>query len=300
MMLFGAAPRPVGLIVRFEIALRDGTPVFRGEGKVVAHHPSVDPASPGALQVRFTRLDPRGKSIVDRAVARNVGHAPSGTRSPLSLLPPAPLEEPPASGMVSIIPSPPDSFSLDEPSIDVIVVEAPVSVRFPRPPSLPREPAPQQTGARELDDPEQTRRLEISVVPVRPTLVSSDLDIPVTIDVDQDEPTMALDRSRRAPRASAALPSYEIETSPEPSAASVTAAEPEAASPLDPDADDYTLPLAPRAAAASSLGPVVPAAPAGREALLARLRSRVPGRPVARREPHALDGLRSRPPRRAL
>lgn len=151
MMLFGAAPRPVGLIVRFEIALRDGTAVFRGEGKVIAHHPSPDPNQPGALQVKFTRLDPRGKALVDHAVARNEGRPPTSTRSPFSLPPPS--RESGAASIAppfSIIPSPPESFSLD---IGVTVVDpaeplppsAAATVRgsapeIPAPPRLPALP----------------------------------------------------------------------------------------------------------------------------------------------------------------
>ena len=144
MMLFGAAPRPVRLIVRFEIALRDGTAVFRGEGKVVAHHPSPDPAQPGALQVKFTRLDPRGKALVDYAVARNEGRPPPSSRSPFSLAPPSRDSGPVSlAPPFSIIPSPPDSFSLD---IGVTVVDpaepAPVSSALTVRGSSPEIPAP--------------------------------------------------------------------------------------------------------------------------------------------------------------
>jgi hypothetical protein len=161
MLLFGAAPRPVGLIVRFEVALQDGTPVFRGEGKVVAYHPAAPPPSeqPAALQVKFTRLDPRGKAVVDRAVLRNEGRPPSAVRSPLSLPPPpdsgpissrdgsahdrdphadalasprlprasaSPSVPPPPlrRAAPSIIPSPPESFSFDGADGGILVVES--------------------------------------------------------------------------------------------------------------------------------------------------------------------------------
>jgi hypothetical protein len=160
MLLFGAAPRPVGLIVRFEVALRDGTPVFRGEGKVVAYHPAAPPPSdqPAALQVKFTRLDPRGKAIVDRAVSQNEGRPPSPVRSPLSLPPPPSpsdsgpisnrggevVDEASASPRVptgtsvrppspSIVPSPPESFSFDGEGGGVVVIEGAEATPSPAP-----------------------------------------------------------------------------------------------------------------------------------------------------------------------
>lgn len=302
MMLFGAAPRPVGMIVRFEIALRDGTPLFRGEGKVIAHHPSPDPGQPGALQVKFTRLDPRGKALVDQAIARNEGRPPTSTRSPLSMPPPS-RDSGPASiaPPYSIIPSPPESFSLD---IGVTVVDpaeatpAPAAISFrsgalaiPAPPRLPdagllgrRDDTeiPPDTSETDLsntrvadtvgaavpeaaptpvvpitallgslpDDPpptvqDHTLPLELS----RPkTLIPSvDLDIPVHIDIDADDPTLALppargsfasidvevvppssdldeptiaiSRDKLAPRANEALPAFE----PEPPSSSLAA-----------------------------------------------------------------------------
>lgn len=134
MLLFGAAPRPVGLIVRFEVALADGTPVFRGEGKVVAYHPAAPPEQTAALQVKFTRLDPRGKAIVDRAVQRNEARPPSSVRSPLSLPPP------PDSGPISARGGAPlDTESLGSPRAPSIV-PGPISVRPPSPSIVPSPP----------------------------------------------------------------------------------------------------------------------------------------------------------------
>jgi len=293
MMLFGAAPRSVGLIVRFEIALRDGTPVFRGEGKVVAHHPSPDPSQPGALQVRFTRLDPRGKALVDRAVARNEGRPPTSTPSPMSLPPPSRDSGPSSQAApLSIIPSPPESFSLD---LGAVVIDpadptpAPLAVserdavlRIPAPPRVPdptllgRTPAPaplpdtadtdlshtrvaetvvapvpqtEPTPAlsvaalspSQIGEPEPAREHTLLLEPSRPkTLIPSvDLDIPVDVEIeadeptvalsgrasqgsinldaplppgsDLDEPTIALTRDKLAPRADEALPAFEPE-----------------------------------------------------------------------------------------
>ena len=68
MVLVGAGTRPEGVIVRFEVALRDGTPLFRGEGKVVRHRPHPEGDVPAGLEIKFTRLDGQGKALVDRAL----------------------------------------------------------------------------------------------------------------------------------------------------------------------------------------------------------------------------------------
>ncbi|GAC1560970.1 MAG: hypothetical protein NVS3B10_19010 [Polyangiales bacterium] len=67
-VLIGAHPRPTGVILRFEVTLASGTTVLRGEGRVLAHKENAFRGQPG-LTLRFTRLDPRSKSVVDRATA---------------------------------------------------------------------------------------------------------------------------------------------------------------------------------------------------------------------------------------
>ncbi|HEX9295488.1 MAG TPA: hypothetical protein VF881_06620 [Polyangiaceae bacterium] len=57
--------RTAGELVRFEIILRQGAPVFRGEGHVVGYHASESGRPPG-LEIRFTRIDARSKLIVDK------------------------------------------------------------------------------------------------------------------------------------------------------------------------------------------------------------------------------------------
>ncbi len=66
MILIGAPARPPGIVVRFELLLRDGEPVFRGEGKVVAHR--VHSNGRAGLEVRFTRLDKHSKALVERVL----------------------------------------------------------------------------------------------------------------------------------------------------------------------------------------------------------------------------------------
>jgi hypothetical protein len=67
-VLIGAHPRPTGVILRFEVTLASGATVLRGEGRVLAHKENAFRGQPG-LTLRFTRLDPRSKSVVDRATA---------------------------------------------------------------------------------------------------------------------------------------------------------------------------------------------------------------------------------------
>jgi hypothetical protein len=67
-VLIGAHPRPTGVILRFEVTLASGAIVLRGEGRVLAHKENAFRGQPG-LTLRFTRLDPKSKSVVDRATA---------------------------------------------------------------------------------------------------------------------------------------------------------------------------------------------------------------------------------------
>jgi pyruvate/2-oxoglutarate dehydrogenase complex dihydrolipoamide acyltransferase (E2) component len=68
-VLVGGPSRPSGVVIRFEIALRDGSSVMRGEGRVVSFRPPTA-AEEAALLLRFTRLDVKSKNFLDRAVAQ--------------------------------------------------------------------------------------------------------------------------------------------------------------------------------------------------------------------------------------
>jgi len=67
-ILIGAHPRPTGVILRFEVTLQSGATVLRGEGRVLGHKEKAFRGQPG-LSLRFTRLDPKSKALIDRAVA---------------------------------------------------------------------------------------------------------------------------------------------------------------------------------------------------------------------------------------
>jgi hypothetical protein len=66
--LIGAPSRPRGVIIRFELTLKDGTALLRGEGRVLSFQPP-DEHGPSSLTLRFTRLDAKSKALVDRAAA---------------------------------------------------------------------------------------------------------------------------------------------------------------------------------------------------------------------------------------
>lgn len=66
MILIGAPARPPGIVVRFELLLRNGEAVFRGEGKVVAHRMHSNGRQ--GLEVRFTRLDKHSKALVEKVL----------------------------------------------------------------------------------------------------------------------------------------------------------------------------------------------------------------------------------------
>jgi hypothetical protein len=69
--------RTTGEVVRFEVVLSSGLPVFRGEGTVVAHHPPGGGRPPG-LEVRFTRIDARSKLILDKVRERRGAFSRTG------------------------------------------------------------------------------------------------------------------------------------------------------------------------------------------------------------------------------
>jgi hypothetical protein len=138
-ILIGAHPRPTGVILRFEVTLASGATVLRGEGRVLAHKESAFRGQPG-LSLRFTRLDPKSKALVDRAAVLREQRlaATSGTEPP----PPQPekrLSRPP----------PPSKFASQRPSpiaqrSDPVIAAAltaetpePAPVVAPKPPPLP-------------------------------------------------------------------------------------------------------------------------------------------------------------------
>jgi hypothetical protein len=108
-LLPNAAAREPGELIRFEIVLSTGTPVFRGEGHVVAHH-AAGGSKPQGLEVRFTRIDARSKLILDRVRERRTALVRSGSMPPPALVsqaPPMGFSQPPPPVILSQMPAPP-------------------------------------------------------------------------------------------------------------------------------------------------------------------------------------------------
>jgi hypothetical protein len=102
-ILIGAHPRPSGIILRFEVTLASGATVLRGEGRVLAHKERAFRGQPG-LSLRFTRLDPKSKQLVDRAVSMREARL-SGEAA--SIRPPSSPSLAPQEPLVQSAPPPP-------------------------------------------------------------------------------------------------------------------------------------------------------------------------------------------------
>jgi molecular chaperone DnaK len=106
--------RAAGELVRFEVVLSNGAPVLRGEGHVVAHHVPGGARPPG-LEVRFTRVDAKSKTLLDRVRERRAALSSTGMREfgapAVSVLPAVSMlpAEPP-SPVASAAPAPPLGF----------------------------------------------------------------------------------------------------------------------------------------------------------------------------------------------
>jgi len=126
-ILVGAQQRPEGVVLRFELALGSGAPLLRGEGRVIGYKQNVVGGEPG-LALRFTRLDSKSKSLVDR-----VGALRDVRRS--SMIPPPPVPSAP-SGDIPL----------------ATTGEIPVAFEIPPPPPPPPPPpAPVAAQAQDRD-----------------------------------------------------------------------------------------------------------------------------------------------------
>jgi len=150
-ILIGAHSRPTGVILRFEVVLASGATVLRGEGRVLAHKESAFRGQPG-LALRFTRLDPKSKALVDRAATvREARLAGDVSRS---VAPPPP----PSSG--SSVSAPPRATSAHPSARPSTPSRAPVSMPpdpvlaqiltspTPPPPAIERSPSARPPSAR--------------------------------------------------------------------------------------------------------------------------------------------------------
>lgn len=144
-ILIGAHARPTGVILRFEVTLASGATVLRGEGRVLAHKESAFRGQAG-LALRFTRLDPKSKALVDRAAAireaRLSGEAPSMHPPPSSSSAAAPLSS-----------SAPEPASASAPTPDPALAEILTSSTSPPPPSALVDAGPSSLRAPDADAP---------------------------------------------------------------------------------------------------------------------------------------------------
>ena len=127
-ILIGAHSRPTGVILRFEVVLATGATVLRGEGRVLAHKESAFRGQPG-LALRFTRLDPKSKALVDRAAAIREARLAGDSTRPAAPPPPAPSSTP-------SVPSPPRGASGRPPSRSSGRPSAPPPASMPPDPVL--------------------------------------------------------------------------------------------------------------------------------------------------------------------
>lgn len=122
-VLVGAQQRPEGVVLRFELTLANGAALLRGEGRVIGFKPNVVGNESG-LALRFTRLDSKSKSLVDR-VSQMQNDRREQRRS---LVPP-----PPPSARPPEPPAPPQAELASSGEIPVAVESKPES----RPESKP-------------------------------------------------------------------------------------------------------------------------------------------------------------------
>jgi hypothetical protein len=74
--LLGVQPRPQGVVLRFELVLSSGQVLARGEGRVIGFKHNAHEGL-GGVTLRFTRLDSRTKTLVDKAAALREQRRPS-------------------------------------------------------------------------------------------------------------------------------------------------------------------------------------------------------------------------------
>jgi hypothetical protein len=163
MILINAPAKTPGIIIRFEIVLADGTPVFRGEGKVVAHR--VAPNGKKGLEVKFTKLDSHSKSVIEKvAELRKTGAlTPSPGLTIPDLTPAAGSAEPHTPiairhGSTEISSSPPAAIS-EPPKLELDMEPSP-------PPALAAAPTMPEQEQEQEHEQEQEQEHEQAAAPV--------------------------------------------------------------------------------------------------------------------------------------
>lgn len=149
--LLGAPSRPQGLVLRFELVLSSGQVLMRGEGRVVGYKPNAHHGM-GGLTLRFTRLDTRSKTVVDRATALRERRRPSAAAPPATDSIPVPSLFPATSVFPepSIFPAPSiaprATVDVPDEASSAVLIESAIDSGPETTPSLPvddREPHPE-------------------------------------------------------------------------------------------------------------------------------------------------------------
>jgi hypothetical protein len=259
-VLIGAHPRPTGVILRFEVTLANGETVLRGEGRVLAHKENAFRGQAG-LSLRFTRLDPKSKSVVDRATALREARA-GGDTSPSRPAPPL-ADSPLAAALTASTPMPSAAAPKAAPA------EPPADAN----PNADQEAAVASARANAREKANATARANARRTGSGRPIALTPPPVPVAAAHAEPEP-----EPEPMPES---IPMPESTPEPEPDAVTSIPGEvaPIAAAPPAPTPPAPT-PTAPRAARPAGSGPLAP--PPDRAELLARLRERAGQLPTER------------------
>jgi hypothetical protein len=207
-VLLGAQARPQGVVLRFEIVLKNGESILRGEGRVVAFKERAYAGEPG-LSLRFTRLDSRSKNLVDRASALRDARVKAST-SLMSM--PAVVVPKPAASTPDLAASPPAPASPAPPLVNASE-QAP---RVPAPPARISTPPP---ARRSTPPPLPAWAKLVPPVPPQSALPYPGLDIPIDVESTQVDAHFDLPPALPAPPlvpAPAAVAAVEAVAAPAP------------------------------------------------------------------------------------
>jgi hypothetical protein len=211
-VLLGAPSRPNGVVLRFEICLQGGAAVMRGEGRVVGYRAPTD-GEESALMLRFTRLDVKSKTLLDRAVA--IREERRSLAPPVAAAPPKPSEphedeamdvdevdlkaaddsdrtqQPPVVVAAPHAPGPKEKAPVPSPSPGGVPVPHPIAPPTPATPIHAPEPSPHPRGPEHLPIPQRSPE---------PKRHLGDTDFRTTLEPPQRD--SALERLRERKRAS--------------------------------------------------------------------------------------------------
>ncbi len=170
-VLLGAQKRPEGIVLRFEVVLADGSPIIRGEGRVIGYMDRTPLGEPG-LCLKLIRVDPRSKEVLDEVLSRKEA---AGIARGRESVPPAVGSIPPPSSA---------SGALNDARAPEAETSAPASspaTSRKAPPPLPGRRGAQTRSAPRAQDP---AKVPESLAPDTPINVPS---------LRQSEPPLAID-----------------------------------------------------------------------------------------------------------